>query len=53
MLACVSDSYNIFDAVDMVGTELRQRILNRNGIFIMRPDSGDLVEVIIKVLCGL
>lgn len=40
LVAIVSDSYNIWKAVDMYGTELKQKILNRNGTLVIRPDSG-------------
>lgn len=40
LVAIVSDSYNIWKAVDMYGTELKQKILNRDGTLVIRPDSG-------------
>ena len=40
-IACVSDSYNIFQACEEYwGTELRNEILNRKGTLVIRPDSG-------------
>lgn len=42
LVACVSDSYNIFRAVEEYwGTALREQILQRDGTLIIRPDSGD------------
>ena len=51
LVACVSDSYNIYRACEEYwGTVLKDVILNRDGCLIIRPDSGDPVKVIIKVL---
>jgi nicotinamide phosphoribosyltransferase len=50
MIACVSDSYNIFKACgDYWGTELRELILNRQGTLVIRPDSGDPIMTLIKI----
>ncbi|MCG8475084.1 MAG: nicotinate phosphoribosyltransferase, partial [Cytophagales bacterium] len=50
-VACVSDSFNIFYAVDKVwGVKLREKILERNGTLMIRPDSGDPVEVNLRLL---
>lgn len=50
MVACVSDSYNIIRACrDYWGTKLKDKILNRNGRLIIRPDSGDPAETLRKV----
>jgi nicotinamide phosphoribosyltransferase len=49
-LACVSDSYNIFNAVgELWGKELKDKILQRNGRLVIRPDSGDPVLTLLKV----
>jgi nicotinamide phosphoribosyltransferase len=39
ILSVVSDSYNIENAVNVYCTDLKQDILNRNGKFVVRPDS--------------
>lgn len=39
ILSIVSDSYSIENAINMYCTELKQSILNRNGKFVVRPDS--------------
>lgn len=39
ILSVVSDSYDIVKAVEMYGTELKDNILNRDGKFVVRPDS--------------
>jgi nicotinamide phosphoribosyltransferase len=46
MVACVSDSFDIFNACENIwGSELHDKIVNRNGKLIIRPDSGDPVEI--------
>lgn len=50
ILSCVSDSYNIFNAVsELWGKEFKDRILERNGTLVIRPDSGDPVQTLLKV----
>lgn len=50
ILSVVSDSYDIFRAVgDYWGGEFRERILNREGTLVVRPDSGDPVKTLLKV----
>lgn len=50
-VACVSDSYNIYNACEKYwGTELKEMILKRDGCLIVRPDSGYPPEVVVKVL---
>lgn len=50
ILSCVSDSYNIFHAVENLwGTEFKDQILQRNGRLVIRPDSGDPVKTLLKV----
>lgn len=50
ILSCVSDSYNIFEAVEKKwGTEFKEQILNRKGTLVIRPDSGDPVQTLLKV----
>lgn len=47
LTACVIDSYDTHNAVaNIFGTELREEVLRRNGIVVLRPDSGDPVVVI-------
>ena len=50
LVACVSDSYNIWDACEAWGTIFRDRIMSRNGTLVVRPDSGPLPETVIQVL---
>ncbi len=47
VVACVSDSYDIYNAVrNLWGGKLRDKILQRNGTLVIRPDSGDAVSVL-------
>jgi nicotinic acid phosphoribosyltransferase len=42
MIACVSDSFDIYRACrDYWGTELKDRILSRDGVLVIRPDCYD------------
>lgn len=51
MMACVSDSFNIWNACENIwGKELRNLILERNGTLVIRPDSGDPLVVLPKIL---
>lgn len=48
--AVVSDSYDIYRAVgDYWGTELKQMIIDKGGTLVIRPDSGEPLEVILTV----
>lgn len=50
-VACVSDSYNIFRACeDYWGRELRMLVNGRDGLLVVRPDSGDPALVDVKCL---
>lgn len=54
IIACVSDSFDIMNAVRNIwGDALRQKILNRNGRLVIRPDSGDPVVATLKVIEAL
>lgn len=51
IVAVVSDSYDIFRAAgDIWGTTLKSQVLERDGVLVIRPDSGNPVEVLPKVL---
>ena len=50
IVACVSDSYNIWDACEKVwGGELKELVQGRKGTLVVRPDSGDPPTVVVKV----
>jgi len=47
LLACVSDSYDIFKAVNSLwGEQLKSMVLERDGVLIIRPDSGDPEDIL-------
>ncbi|CAF0869396.1 unnamed protein product [Adineta steineri] len=51
IVACVSDSYNIYDACEHIwGTQLHDKILERDGTLVIRSDSGDPIEVLERLL---
>lgn len=51
LVACVSDSWDIDRACKTLwGTELRNNILARDGVLVVRPDSGDPYEVLPRIL---
>lgn len=46
-VAVVSDSYNIYAACEKLwGELLREDVLKRDGVLVIRPDSGDPLEVL-------
>ncbi len=50
IVACVSDSYNIFKACsEYWGEDLKDLVLSREGTLVIRPDSGDPVFTLLKV----
>ena len=51
LVAVVSDSYNLWHALKHIwGEELKERVVNNGGTVVIRPDSGDPVEVVCKTL---
>jgi len=51
LVAVVSDSYNLYDACENIwGSDLKDKVLNRNGTLVIRPDSGQATEVLPKIL---
>ena len=50
IVACVSDSYNIFKACEEYwGENLKTQILEREGVLVIRPDSGDPVRTLLAI----
>lgn len=50
LVAVVSDSWNIFNAVERIwGEQLRQEVIDSGATVVIRPDSGEPVEVVSKV----
>jgi nicotinamide phosphoribosyltransferase len=50
ILAVVSDSYDIYKACEMWGTELKDDVINSGATVVIRPDSGDPAVVVPKML---
>lgn len=49
ILAVVSDSYDIYNAVDNLwGQTLRQEVVESGATLVVRPDSGDPAAVVLK-----
>ncbi len=50
LVACVSDSYDIFKACEEYwGEELKEKIMNRDGVLVVRPDSGDPIRTLLTI----
>lgn len=56
LLACVSDSYDLENAVDNIwGKELKQEVIDSGAFVVIRPDSGDpktMVMLTLKLLAN-
>ncbi len=51
MLAIVSDTWDVFNAAENIwGGELKEEIVNSGATVVFRPDSGDPVEVVGRVI---
>lgn len=51
IMAVVSDTWNIFEAAENIwGGELKAEVLNMNAMLVIRPDSGDPVDVPVKLV---
>ena len=49
LVACVSDSYNLWNACSKLwGEELRQEVIDSGAVVIIRPDSGHPPSVVLK-----
>lgn len=54
LIACVSDSYDINNACsNLWGRDLKDHVLNRDGCLVVRPDSGDVIPMVLNVLYRL
>ena len=50
-VACVSDTYNVYNFVsDVIGTQLRERIIATGKTLVIRPDSGDPTIVPLEII---
>jgi nicotinamide phosphoribosyltransferase len=51
LVAVVSDSYDIYNACQNIwGSKLREKVLARDGVLVIRPDSGEPATVVRGVL---
>jgi len=51
LVACVSDSYDLWNAVSNIwGGELKQQVIDSGATIVVRPDSGDPLTVPVKVM---
>ena len=51
ILAVVSDSYDFYNACENIwGEELRQEVIDSGAVVVIRPDSGEPVEVVVNGL---
>lgn len=48
--ACVSDSYNIWDAVEIKWPMIKSQLIKSKGVLVVRPDSGNPVAVVSGVI---
>lgn len=46
IVSAVSDSYDIYEACKLWGTELKQDVLDSGATLVVRPDSGDPATVV-------
>ena len=54
ILSIVSDSYDIYNAVENIfGKELKEKILARDGVLVIRPDSGNPIEMVYDIIVRL
>lgn len=51
--ACVSDAYDIYNAVDNIWRDLKPLVLAKGGRLVIRPDSGDPVSVVMHCVQSL
>jgi nicotinamide phosphoribosyltransferase len=50
-LAVVSDSYDIWHAIEKIwGEQLKDKVIKNGGTLVVRPDSGDPVQVVSDVI---
>ena len=50
ILSIVCDSYNVFDTVEFICRDLHDDVLSRTGKIVIRPDSGNPVDVTLQIL---
>jgi len=51
IVAVVSDSYNLWEAIANIwGEQLKEQVINNGGTVVIRPDSGEPVEVVCRTI---
>ena len=51
IIAMVADSYDVFNfAEKILGTDLHAEVIEREGLVVVRPDSGDPISVMMKLM---
>ncbi|WP_444942982.1 nicotinate phosphoribosyltransferase [Microbulbifer sp. ZKSA006] len=51
LVAVVSDSYDLWSAIeDIWGGELKDKVENNGGTLVIRPDSGDPVDIVTQTI---
>jgi nicotinamide phosphoribosyltransferase len=50
IVSIVSDTYDVFNFVKTMSTKFKDKILARQGTVVFRPDSGDPIEVNVKLI---
>lgn len=53
VFAVVSDSYNLWEAIKLWGTELKAEIIKSGGTLVVRPDSGDPAPIVLRTAVEL
>jgi len=53
IISAVSDSYDIYEACHLWGTELKQDVLDSGATLVVRPDSGHPATVVHDCMCIL
>lgn len=46
----VSDTYDYWNMIDNILPACKEEIMNHNGKLLVRPDSGDMVEIAVKTI---
>lgn len=46
----VSDTYDYWNMVNNILPQCKEEIMNHNGKLLVRPDSGDIVEISVKTV---
>ncbi|MFM0736177.1 nicotinate phosphoribosyltransferase [Paraburkholderia xenovorans] len=53
IVSVVSDSYDLYAALEVWGTELKQAVLDCGGTLVIRPDSGDPLTIVLQTMRAL